>query len=378
MKNSGNLKKQWLITAPVLLLVCVAMLYVWASLDEAPQKPQKVELPSAKISTGKVWQDKVDDRTESLEKEIKELRDSLKSLKEATPKEKEQVAHPEPQNQKFLEEIFQRLNSLEGLVEESQQTSTFLEESEEEQASNNMQVISFSEDHDKKMLDAFLPAGTTMRAVLTTALHAPTGIGTAKNPHPVKFRVLDNAYFPKGVHAKIKGAIILGDAYGDLSSKRMRVRLQNLVLMKHDGSFEECKISGWVTGEDGAEGIGANAIIDHGDEIITYAGVASLFSSFGKYLEANVQNQQLSKIRTDDHYSSLSILKSAGAEGIAGGFDKIAEHWMQRLELIMPTVYVVAGRACDLHLSKTVELKSSENIQQSFHQEREMARRENG
>lgn len=381
MKSDEHKRKQWMIMIPLSAIVLIGGVAFWAVSDERPLKkshPRKTEIPSAKIATGKVWQDKVEDKTDILEKEIRQLKEVIRDLGEKTNSSKASIENRSLSNgeKKILDQLVERLDNLEqsmGEVEEGEED--LAQELSSPKIPRNIQSINFSFSSDQKKVQNYLPAGSSMRCVLLTALHAPTGLGSPKNPFPVKFRVIDNAYFPKGVHAKVKGAMVIGDAYGDLSSKRMRVRLQNLVLMKSDGSFEECKISGWVTGEDGAEGIGANAIIDYGDEIIAYAGVASLFSGFGKYLEATVQNQQLGKIRADDKYSSFSIVKGAGAEGIAGGFDKIADHWMQRLEAIMPAVYVVAGRECDLHLSKTVELNSKIDIKEELRIEREMARK---
>lgn len=362
--NSKHRKRQMLVAAPIIIAgLVIFVFYLFYLFDDASKAEvaPRARLMGDRLETSEIWQDRVEDSTKALAEQVEilqqELQNTQKRLQSSQEKKTELT-----ELEKHLQDLDRRLEKELSKRESSSRPSLNegVAKTDDVKAKLIYRKESLVAQSDKKMIWDHLPAGTRLSGLLVTSVYAPTGLGSVKEPLPVKFRIMENSLLPKKLSVKLKGAYVLGTAYGDLSSRRVRVRLERLVLFKSDGSFEETKIKGWVTSEDGAEGIAANAVIDHGNEILAYAGIASFFSGAGKFLTATINNQELSKAISSDKaaYSKVGLLRSSTTEGISGGFDRIADHWLQRLEAILPTIYVVPGRECDLHILRSEKLDS--------------------
>lgn len=95
---------------------------------------------------------------------------------------------------------------------------------------NGIKVIRFSNSDSEYNLDEnFIFAGTYARAVLVGSVTVSAGIGASANPKPVMLRISDTGNLPNNIKGFLKGAIVIGAAYGNLSSESVVIRLERIV-----------------------------------------------------------------------------------------------------------------------------------------------------
>ena len=83
--------------------------------------------------------------------------------------------------------------------------------------------------------DSYIPSGTFFRSVLLGGVDAPTGVRHKCQPHPVLMRVTDFWQLPNRFKYNFRECFVTGQAYGDISSERAYIRLQNLSCVGTDG-----------------------------------------------------------------------------------------------------------------------------------------------
>lgn len=130
--------------------------------------------------------------------------------------------------------------------------------------------------------DSYIPSGTFFRSVLLGGVDAPTG-GEAQNasPHPVLMRVTDFAQLPNRFKYNFRECFVTGQAYGDISSERAYIRLQNLSCVGTDGRAIDMPVKGYVAGEDGKTGVRGNLVTKQG-QLLANALMSGVISGMGK------------------------------------------------------------------------------------------------
>lgn len=203
-----------------------------------------------------------------------------------------------------------------------------------------------------------IPAGTTARAILLSSVDAPCGVHSSTDPQPVKLRILDNANLPKGVHAKLKGTILIGSAYGNLSSERVYVRVERMTQVKKNGDFVETDVTGFVSGEDGKYGV-RGVVVDRSNKLIASAAVAGFLDGINQYLQATINAQTLAKSTQglpSRDVINLEVLKSSSLNGVSTGLDKLSDYYIQRAEQLQPVIQIAAGRVIDITFTHSTEI----------------------
>ncbi|NGX47094.1 MAG: hypothetical protein K1000chlam3_00463 [Chlamydiae bacterium] len=207
-------------------------------------------------------------------------------------------------------------------------------------------------------VESTIPAGTTARAILLSSVDAPCGVHSSTDPQPVKLRILDNAKLPKGVQAKLKGTILIGSAYGNLSSERIYIRVERMTQVKKNGDFVETDVTGFVSGEDGKYGM-RGVVVDRSDKLIASAAIAGFLDGINQYLQATINAQTLAKSTQglpSRDVINLEVLKSSSLNGVSTGLDKLSDYYIQRAEQLQPVIQIAAGRVIDITFTHSTEL----------------------
>jgi conjugal transfer pilus assembly protein TraB len=198
-----------------------------------------------------------------------------------------------------------------------------------------------------------IPAGTSVKALLVSSVDAICGVFANSDPIPVKLRLLDDGHLPKGVTVKLKGAVIIASAYGNISSERVYMRLERLVQNKPNGKFIETQVAGYVTGEDGKFGV-RGLVVDRSAKIVKNAAYSGFLGGISQTLQATV-----TKKPTDcwNHYNfSTDLVKQGCANGTANAFDMLADYYIRRAEQVQPVIQVGAGRIVDVTFTLGTEV----------------------
>ncbi|WP_068470640.1 TraB/VirB10 family protein [Candidatus Protochlamydia phocaeensis] len=188
-------------------------------------------------------------------------------------------------------------------------------------------------------------AGTTVKALLVSSVDAVCGVFSNSDPTPVKLRILDDGHLPKHLTAKLKGGLIIGSAFGNLSNERVYIRLERMSLFNPKGEGIEMEVAGYVSGEDGRFGL-RGTVIDKSTKIIKNAAFSGFLSGTGQILQSAVSKRPVDC--WNNYAVGTDILKQGCATGAGNAFDMLADYYIRRAEQVQPVLQVNAGRIVDI------------------------------
>lgn len=192
-----------------------------------------------------------------------------------------------------------------------------------------------------------IPKGSFVKAVLLSGLDAPAGGKAIANPHPVLLKITDKAILPNFWKVDVKDCFLLGFGYGDLSSERAYIRIENLSCVKEDGTVIEKKVEGFVAGEDGKEGLRGRVVTRQG-ALLARALVAGFLEGISQAFAQSNTSVIVSP------QGALTTIKPSQvfSVGVAGGFakaaEKLADFYMKLATQMFPVIEINAGRKVDV------------------------------
>ncbi len=184
-----------------------------------------------------------------------------------------------------------------------------------------------------------IPAGSFAEATLLTGVYAPTEGGVL----PVKIR-LDAAFIgPNRSRIPIQDAFLIGKATGDANSQRVVVQLDKLSYVAADGRAVEVPVNGYVTDEDGVQGLGGRYVWRIG-EAASVAALAGGISAAADGAAARETVLQINPLGGTTEAVTGDLGKFATARGASKAADEIGKIVSKRLEEIVPAIYVPNGK----------------------------------
>ncbi len=314
-------------------------------------KPQ-VDLPADKMNPQDLWMSRVESQNSMLDQKIKYLEEIVlqtKKQEEVNEREKRDLKQEVSQLRRQLREAAENpvpavpvyLND--PFFELPPQTlphplvcSPLVEFCMEELPIVNLGSVDYA-----------IPAGTTVKALLVSSVDADCGVYANADPIPIKLRLLDNGHLPKNVDVNLKGAIIIGSAFGNISSERVYMRLERLTQVNPDGKFVETEVAGYVSGEDGKYGV-RGIVVDKSGKIITNAAISGLFSEAGQILQSAVGHCRIGNYLNSNQTAANNSVVPGAVGGTSHAFDMLADYYIRRAEHVKPVIQVNAGRIVDV------------------------------
>lgn len=305
-----------------------------------------IDLPSDKIDTQEIWMHRIEGENKLLEQKLKYLEEILLDNK-----------RKEASYEQEKESLKKELSTLSKKLQEPQRTSLAPSVTSRDPfiPSPNetvlpiikpplVELIVNSSASPLAHVDKTIPSGTSVKALLISSVDATCGVYAPSDPIPVKLRILDNAHLPKEVEVKLKGGILIGSAYGNLSSERVYMRLERLTQVKIDGSFVETQVAGYISGEDGKYGV-RGVTVDKSRQIVLNAASSGALSQLGNILQSLASSP---KVQYDNYSLNSDTLKQSAIGGTSNAFDTLADYYLKRAEQIQPVIQVTAGRVVDV------------------------------
>ena len=226
-------------------------------------------------------------------------------------------------------------------------------------------------------VDEMIPSATTVKALIVSSVDAPCGALSSSDPQPIKLRIMDDARLPKSVRVKLKGGMLIGGAYGDLSSERVYIRLERLTQVKKDGSFIETDVAGFVSGEDGKYGV-RGVVVDKSATLIKNAAYSGFFGGMSQYFQTTLNAQNIKPDEQTWYYLppgiKYDLIQNSALEGASNALDKISEYYIKRAEQLMPVIQVSSGRCVDItftHGATLGDLYTKEKVEKIRQKTRE-------
>lgn len=395
------LKQQKLKSMGLLVLVgfscvCLFMIYLNTGSSEKVVSKKATKLPSEKVSEVEVLLSRIESQNELMQSKIafmeKSLVSSKKSLEESKierekekqllqkqistlkkcildQNQKNQKLHPmeHPDNGKIGSIVAAHIDSKADTYSPTPSKSYFNSEEEDDLEEDGgllfIEVDNLKPRKKVKKVNAYIPAGTTVRALLVSSVDVVCHVNSSVDPQPVKLRILDDAKLPKQVRAKLKGGLVIASAYGDLSSERVYFRPERLTQIKRNGEFVETEIAGFISGEDGKNGL-RGIVVDKSSKIVGHAAVSGLFAGASQYLQAVIRAKYCGYGGypgcNNDNGNYLPYGMDVATEGVTSGatsgFDILTKYYIERAEQVRPVIEVAAGRIVDLTFTYGSEL----------------------
>jgi len=200
-----------------------------------------------------------------------------------------------------------------------------------------------------------LPAGSFGEATLLTGVFAPvTG-----EPLPVLFRLEAALIGPQRSRVPIRGAFLIGKAQGDANSRRATVQLDTLSVLRPDGSPFEAKVNGWAADEDGIQGLRGHYVW-RADEILALSSLTGALSGGADAMAQRQTTTQVTPLGGTQGAVTGDPLRFAGYRSLSSAFSRLSEMVSQRLNEVVPAIYVPNARTITVAFIGGVTLEGVE------------------
>ncbi|WP_267523581.1 TraB/VirB10 family protein [Campylobacter sp. MG1] len=321
------------------------------------------------------------ERTKVLEKELLELKESYKNLKNNNDEVRQdntnqQVIQSEMQIQKNgfnftppnTEEIEKDKEAKPLFVDTPKQpikrTQTnyimldnVLESIKINDEEEDLKNSDKEAKNDKK--DNFIiPATSVLKAVLLSGFDAPTLAQAKTNPAPILLKVTDLSIGANQFSQDLRDCFILAEGYGDLSSERAYLRTTTLSCVNNDSKNIVADLSGFVSGEDGKNGLRGRVVTKQGALISRtiiagfLSGIGEAFSNRGLVSTTTSDGNVISGF--DGKLSDTEIANQGLGKGISNAAEKLADFYLKMADQISPVIEISANREVDIILTKNL------------------------
>lgn len=214
----------------------------------------------------------------------------------------------------------------------------------------------------KRTTDNYISANEYAIGRLVSTVYASTATESANNPEPIKLKITNRGILPKAFGRDLTQCYVSGAAYGDGSSERVKVRLERLsCIEKRSGEKMDVPIAGYISGEDGANGMRGKVIARTG-KIMRNSAMLGFLNGMTKFFSSLAQSNVYPKspFGQTDALKTHEMLAAGGAEGVGSGLDLIMKKYAKFLDRLDPVIYIANGRKATIHFTKGVDLNQTE------------------
>lgn len=353
--DKKRLFKSRLIASAVLVAligsgVCIAK---FVKSKQPPSKQQKnakekVIKPSIEaVSEEQMWRQSLQEKLETESKKLTENIDNLSQNLEGNKKE----ALQERASIKDLEIKIASLGAMVTNLVEAQKAVPQLDQ----RAALGKNISQYNlplESLVTKTVDNYIPAGSFAKAILLSGIDAHTSLNSQGDPDPVLIRIIDQGTLPRRFKSDLKDCHIIGSSYGDLSSERAKIRLEKLACTEtSSGEIIETEVAGFVTGEDGRQGLRGSVVSTEG-KLLGNSLLSGVLSGLSNNFIA--RDQSVSLLPSNKTQNTSDRFKSSALEGSSSSLDRLSKYYIDRAESLQPIVQVGAGRKIDVVFTEGV------------------------
>ncbi|MDR2124680.1 MAG: hypothetical protein LBP38_06855 [Desulfovibrio sp.] len=211
----------------------------------------------------------------------------------------------------------------------------------------------------------FVPTSSHFKVRLLTGLDAPTGPKASGQPHPVILRVQDLSWLPNNVRQDIAGCHILGEAIGELSSERARVRGLNLSCVDDDDNqvIDE-GIDGFLADSDGKASLRGRVVSKQG-RFLANALLAAFVEGLGKGFQGLGSTTYVGaygSATSTDMDSFTDGFKAGVGSGMSTAAQKLSEFYLKAAEDLYPVIEITANRDATFITTKGKRFQADKKI----------------
>jgi conjugal transfer pilus assembly protein TraB len=208
-----------------------------------------------------------------------------------------------------------------------------------------------AEPHEGPKATAFIPAGSFASASVLAGILAPS----EGPPYPVQILVTEPFNAPNEFLVNLKGCFLIGEAEGNLVTRRALVKVNTLACVFRDGRTIEVPVRGYLTGPDSMMGIPGKVVSRQGSRI----ALAMLAAGAESGAEAAAEREVTRRItESGTEFSTVTgePARYAGYEALGAGARTAAQFWLRQAEKMVDVVEVGPGTPCGVILLKGVKI----------------------
>ncbi|MCF6768389.1 TraB/VirB10 family protein [Thiotrichales bacterium 19S11-10] len=218
-----------------------------------------------------------------------------------------------------------------------------------------------SKDTYKRTYKNFIPTGTFCRAILLGGADASAAVNGQSDTSPILFKITNNCILPNGKRSVLKGAFVTASVYGRISSERGEVRLDNLSLVRKNGSILDMPVEGTAFDIGGKNGIRGIPVLRN-DKILQMAGVSGFLSGIGGAIDQSSQTTSTSALGSTTTLTGGDVFKAGLGQGAETALGKIADYQIKLAEQYSPIIQLKAGAIVDLVFLKGFPIEDEKMI----------------
>lgn len=368
------------VLAGFFLIVAFCVFVSWEKETPAPKPPEGVrfDLPSLQTKPENIRIANLEQLNDALAERLQFMEKEAALRIEQEEREKERMDQEKKSLSQEIGTLRKELHSLKHQVDQqpiSNQVSSypsFSNEQVEPKAPRFKEWEAFAgkDEHD---LLVEIPAGTVFKALLASAADCSVGIHNPTGPNMMLLRPLSDGRLPRNISVALKGSVIIGNAIGNIANERAYIRMERIVIPNGKSSFLETELSGYVSGEDGKEGL-RGIVVDRSGGIVGRAFFSAFLSGVTQTVEATLNNQSLDKLKDKSFKKSLTdgdLYRNSALQGGVTAVDRLTDYFIKRAEQVQPVISINAGRVVDIVFTKTVRL-GERGLKNRFNQERKL------
>lgn len=222
-----------------------------------------------------------------------------------------------------------------------------------------------------KAVTVSLPAGAILSGVLVTGMDAPTGSKAQKDPYPSLVRIKSEAILPNRFRADFRECFLIAAGWGERSSERAYMRAERLSCVRTDGAVLETTLDAYVTGEDGKAGIRGRLVSKQG-QLLSRALLAGFAEGISSAFDVR-QVPSISVTRGGDGDSGkvsspvyeqaldTNAMQGAAVRGVGSALERLADYYMDMAEEMFPVIEIDAMREVNFIVKKGLSAQFDES-----------------
>ena len=214
----------------------------------------------------------------------------------------------------------------------------------------------------KRTWKNFVPTGTFCRATLLGGADANAGVDSQGDTSPIIFKVENRCILPNGKYSRLKGAFITASVYGQISPERGAVRLDNLSLVRKDGTILDIPVEGTAFDVGGKNGIRGIPVLKN-DKIIQMSGLSGLLSGIGGAVNQASTTTSVSPLGAIQSIDPGKVVQSGLGQGGQTALAKMAEHYLKLAGQYSPIIEIRAGARVDIVFLKGFPIEDEKMMQ---------------
>lgn len=219
------------------------------------------------------------------------------------------------------------------------------------------------EEKEKKTKRHIIPTGSIVKAVLLPGMDAPTMTQAKTEPLPVLMKVTELSILPNSYAYDIQDCFLMGEGYGDLTSERAYIRVNNISCVTNKGQKIDMAMKGAATGEDGKLGLRGEVVTKQG-ALLARTLIAGFLQgvgeSFANKNQIVTQNGFGGTTTTNGTMNAGESLQAGAFEGLSKSAEKLADFYLKMADQVTPVIEISAGREVNIITTATLELKTLE------------------